>query len=387
MKNFKRVFIIVLDSFGIGAQPDAHLFGDEGADTLRSLCATGRLSVPNLTALGLGNIEGVECIEAAENPLAKHARLMELSLGKDTTVGHFELMGIYSEKPMPTYPEGFPEELLAEFSGQIGRGVLCNRPYSGTEVIRDFGKEHERSGNLIVYTSADSVFQIAAHESVVPLSELYSICKTAREMLTGEHAVGRVIARPFIGREGNYTRTANRKDFSLAPPKPTALNAIKDAGLEVIGVGKIGDIFALSGISRSIPTHSNEEGMDVLLSLISEDFTGLSFVNLVEFDSHYGHRQDAVGYAEALNAFDRRLGEVLPRLGKGDLLMICADHGCDPSDKSTDHTREYTPLLIYGNGVTPENLGTCKGFFSVGRTAAAALGVDFTGDGGAVMIR
>ncbi len=380
MKNFKRVFIIVLDSFGIGAQPDAHLFGDEGADTLRSLCATGRLSVPNLVALGLGNIEGVECIEAAEKPLAKHARLMELSRGKDTTVGHFELMGIYSGRPMPTYPEGFPEELLAEFSRRVGRGILCNRPYSGTEVIRDFGREHERTGDLIVYTSADSVFQIAAHESVVPLTELYSICKTARELLTGEHAVGRVIARPFIGTEGNYTRTANRKDFSLAPPKATALNAIKDAGLEVIGVGKIGDIFALSGISRSIPTHSNEEGMDVLLSLISEDFSGLCFVNLVEFDSHYGHRQDAVGYAEALNAFDRRLGEVLPRLGEGDLLMICADHGCDPSDESTDHTREYTPLLIYGDGVIPENLGTCQGFFSVGRTAAAALGVDYAGE-------
>ena len=383
MKRYKRVFIIVLDSFGIGAQPDAHLFGDEGADTLGSLVRTGELCVPNLRSLGLFNIDGVSGISGVEKPLGAYARLEEQSRGKDTTIGHYELMGIYSPRPMPTYPEGFPRELISEFERRVGREVICNLPYSGTDVIRDYGEEHEKTGKLIVYTSADSVFQIAAHESVIPPEELYSICRVAREMLTGEHAVGRVIARPFIGTAGNYTRTANRRDFSLLPPKKSLLNAISESGLAVIGIGKIGDIFALSGISRTIPTHSNEEGMDVLLELLCEDFRGLGFLNLVEFDSHYGHRQDASGYARAINAFDVRLGEVMARLREDDLLMICADHGCDPSDESTDHTREYTPLLVYGNGIEAENLGTKKGFFLVGEIAAEGLGVDFVSDGAA----
>ena len=378
----KRVFIIVLDSFGIGAQPDAESFGDGGANTLLSVSKSEKLNIPTLISLGLSEIEGVGCLPKSSEPFGAFGRMMELSLGKDTTIGHWELMGIYSASPFPTYPNGFPEKVLSALSKECGRGILCNRPYSGTEVIRDYGEEHMETGDLIVYTSADSVFQIAAHEDIVPLSELYEICGTARKILTGKNAVGRVIARPFVGEAGNYTRTANRRDFSLPPPKETALDAIKKAGLSVIGVGKISDIFAGAGLTESIPTHSNAEGMEVLSSLIRRDFSGLCFVNLVEFDSHYGHRQDKDGYALALSEFDRALSALLPTLSDEDVLMICADHGCDPSDQSTDHTREYVPLLIYGEGVRPINLGTLSGFFSVGKTAAALLGVEFHGDGG-----
>jgi len=377
MKKFKRVFIIVLDSFGIGYQPDAERFGDVGANTLFRISCSDEFNIPTLLSLGLGNIEGAEFLPRTQNPLALHARLREVSAGKDTTVGHFELMGVVSERPFPTYPAGFPEEIIAEFSERCKRGVLCNRPYSGTEVIRDFGDMHRESGDLIVYTSADSVFQIAAHEDTVPLDELYSACRIARELLVGEHGVARVIARPFIGESGNYTRTANRRDFSIKPPSETALDAIKAAGLDVIAVGKITDIFAGEGITESILTHSNAEGMQVTGELISRDFSGLCFVNLVEFDSHYGHRQDTDGYARAISEFDGWLAGFLPTLDSEDALMICADHGCDPGDESTDHTREYVPLLIYGNGILPKNLGTRIGFYDVGKTAAAMLGVDF----------
>ena len=361
----KRVFLIVLDSFGIGEAPDAADFGDLGANTLRSVAASSFFSADNLIAMGLGNIDGVSAIKAADTPTAAYARLSEKSRGKDTTTGHWEIAGLVSEQPMPTYPDGFPEEVLKEFEAAVGRGVLCNLPYSGTDVIRDYGEEHLKTGKLIVYTSADSVFQIAAHEELVPLSELYSICEKARALLVGKHGVGRVIARPFIGEVGSFTRTANRRDFSLTPPKPTVLNELSDSGFDVIGVGKIGDIFAMSGITETHPTHGNGEGMAKAKELLFRDFTGLCFINLVDFDMLYGHRQDKDGYARAISEFDGWLGGFIKGLRENDVLMITADHGCDPSDDSTDHTREYVPLLVYGEGIEPENLGTKDGFDTI----------------------
>ena len=377
----KRVFLIVLDSVGIGYQPDAASFGDEGADTMRRISASEQFHIPTLLSLGLGNIDGIEYLQKVEQPTAAVARMREVSRGKDTTTGHWEMMGIVSERPMPTYPDGFPKELIAEFSRRVGRGVLCNKPYSGTEVIADYGKQHVESGDLIVYTSADSVFQIAAHEELVPPEKLYEYCRIAREMLTGEHAVGRVIARPFIGEEGSYKRTENRHDFSLAPPKTTVLNALSDAGLEVISVGKIYDIFSGDGIGESLPTHNNAEGMQTLLEVARRDFTGLCFANLVDFDMLYGHRQDIDGYAAALSAFDAWLPEFIKNMRSDDVLMITADHGCDPGDRSTDHTREYVPLLILGERIRPVNLGTRIGFAEIGKTAASLLGVPYYAGG------
>ncbi len=365
----KRVFLIVLDSFGVGAAPDAADFGDAGASTIRSVSKTGLFHCENLISMGLGNIDGVDCISGTDTPLGEYARVRELSRGKDTTTGHWEIAGIVSKTPMPTYPDGFPDEVIDEFSKAVGRGVLCNLPYSGTDVIRDFGDEHVNTGKLIVYTSADSVFQIAAHEDVVPVSELYEICKKARAILVGKHGVGRVIARPFTGSSGNYTRTANRKDFSLVPPEKTVLNKLAERGLDVIGIGKIGDIFAMSGITETYPTHSNREGMEMTDEIAKRDFCGLCFVNLVDFDMHYGHRQDADGYARALTEFDQWLGGFMERLDDDDALIITADHGCDPSDESTDHTREYVPFLTYGSGISPKNLGTIEGFANIGKTA------------------
>ncbi len=376
MKNTKRIFLIVLDSFGIGEAPDAADFGDVGANTLGSVLRSGRLNIPNLIAMGLGNTDGADGLRGVDAPLASYARLRELSRGKDTTTGHWEIAGIISEQPMPTYPNGFPKELMDEFERRTERGTLCNLPYSGTDVIRDFGEEHLKTGKLIVYTSADSVFQIAAHEELVSNEELYRFCRIARELLVGEHGVGRVIARPFVGTPGDFKRTANRRDFSLVPPKKTALDRIKDAGLDVIGVGKIGDIFAMAGITESYPTHSNDEGMEMTSELQKRDFTGLCFVNLVDFDMLYGHRQDAVGYAEALSRFDLWLGDFIKDLKDDDLVMITADHGCDPLDKSTDHTREYVPFLIYGKGRSSENLGTLDGFTEVGRRVCRELGIE-----------
>ena len=370
-----RVFLVVLDSFGIGEAPDAKDFGDVGANTLRGVANTGILNIPNMISLGLGCIDGVDAIEKVSSPRAAYARLRELSLGKDTTTGHWEMAGIISDKPMPTFPHGFPRELMDAFEKAVGRGTLCNLPYSGTDVIRDYGKEHVETGKLIVYTSADSVFQIAAHEDVVPLEELYEICRTARKLLTGEYGVGRVIARPFVGTCPDFKRTGNRRDFSLLPPCDTMLNKISNSGLDVIGVGKIGDIFAMSGLTESYPTHSNSEGMEKSSELFDKDFHGLCFINLVDFDMKYGHRQDAVGYAEALNAFDSWLGATLPRLRDGDTLIVTADHGCDPTDDSTDHTREYVPFLIFGNGVLAKNLGTVSGFNHVADTVCKLLGV------------
>lgn len=361
----KRVFLIVLDSFGIGAAPDAAAFGDAGANTLASIAATGTLRVPTLARLGLGCIDGVDAVKRTDTPLASVMRLREKSRGKDTTTGHWEIAGIVSQTPMPTYPEGFPSEVIDAFRAATGREVLCNLPYSGTDVIRDYGDEHVRTGALIVYTSADSVFQIAAHEDIVPTEQLYRYCETARALLVGEHGVGRVIARPFTGTSGSYTRTANRRDFSLIPPRDTVLDDLKGAGLDVIGVGKIGDIFAMKGITETYPTHSNREGMEVTERIAARDFHGLCFVNLVDFDMLYGHRQDAVGYAAAMNEFDAWLADFLGKLGEEDALIITADHGCDPSDASTDHTREHVPCLVYGAGLAPENKGTREGFDTV----------------------
>ena len=373
----KRVFIIVLDSVGIGYAPDAADFGDHGANTMKRISASDKFSVPNLIKMGLGNIDGVDYLEKTDAPMAAVARLREKSNGKDTTTGHWEMMGIISERPMPTYPNGFPKELLDEFSKRVGRGVLCNKPYSGTDVIRDYGKAHVDSGDLIIYTSADSVFQIAAHEELVPPETLYEYCRIARELLTGEHAVGRVIARPFLGTEGNYKRTENRHDFSLTPPTKTAMDAIGESGLDVISVGKIYDIFSGAGIKKSLPTHNNTEGMETLLEVQKTDFRGLCFANLVDFDMLYGHRQDIDGYAAALTAFDSWLPGFLEGMREDDVLMITADHGCDPGDQSTDHTREMVPLFLYGKGVEPKNLGTILGFDSIGSTAAKLLGVEF----------
>ena len=377
MGDRKRVFLIVLDSVGIGEMPDSADYGDAGSNTLAACAATGKLSVPNLEKLGLFNIEGVGCGAPAEHPQGAVARLAEASKGKDTTIGHWEIAGVISQKPLPTYPNGFPKEVLEEFSRRTGRGVLCNQPYSGTQVLLDYGREHEKTGALIVYTSADSVFQVAAHEEVVPVPELYRYCEIAREILTGEHGVGRVIARPFVGAWPDYTRTANRHDFSLEPPAPTLLDHIKAAGLSSIGVGKINDIFAGRGITEFVRTKSNDDGMDRTLEYAGKDFAGLCFVNLVDFDMVYGHRNNVPGYTEALNQFDRRLGELMPLLGEGDLLIITADHGCDPSTPSTDHSREHVPMVAWSPGVKPGvNLGTRDTYAHIAATVADYLGVE-----------
>jgi phosphopentomutase len=327
--------------------------------------------------MGLGNIDGVDYLPGEENPRAAVARLQELSMGKDTTVGHWELAGVVSKNPLPTYPDGFPEEIISEFEKATGRGVLCNKAYSGTEVIKDYGEEHLKTGKLIVYTSADSVFQIAAEESIVPPETLYEYCRKARKILTGRHGVGRVIARPFVKENGTFRRTENRRDFSLEAPGTTVLDALAENGLDVIAVGKITDIFASRGISKSIFTHGNEEAMKESEKLLDEDFRGLAFINLVDFDMLYGHRQDIDGYAGALTAFDRFIGTFTKKLKKDDLLIITADHGCDPGDNSTDHTREYVPLLITGAKATPKNLGTLSGFGTVANLISRSFGIDF----------
>ncbi len=343
----KRIFLIVLDSFGIGELPDAADFGDKGSNTLAALQRSGKLNCPNLEKLGLFNIENCARgnFKGVSAPIADHGRMSEASRGKDTTTGHWEIAGIISESPLPTYPDGFPDDVIAEFERLTGKGVLCNKPYSGTEVIKDFGEEHLKTGKLIVYTSADSVFQIAAHANICPLPELYRYCEIARGMLVGKHGVGRVIARPF-GDVYPFKRLSGRHDYSLEPPKATMLDILKERGYATISVGKINDIFASRGVSESTPTSNNSEGMDVTLKIADRDFTGLCFVNLVDFDMVYGHRNDIDGYTNAINEFDVRLGELLEKLGDDDMLIITADHGCDPSTPSTDHSREYVPLLI-----------------------------------------
>ena len=371
----KRVFLIVLDSFGIGAMPDSPSFGDVNVNTLAACAKSEFLSIPNMIKAGLGNIDGVACLPKAAATGA-FARLAERSMGKDTTIGHWEIAGIVSDDPLPTYPNGFPEELLDPFRQATGRGILANAPWSGTAVIEEYGEEHMKTGDLIVYTSADSVFQIAAHEEIVPIEQLYEYCRIARKLLVGKHGVGRVIARPFIGAPGNFKRTSNRHDYSLEPPKQTLLDAVKAAGIDSIAVGKIYDIFAGQGITEHVYNKSNADGMQHTLHYADKDFTGLCFVNLVDFDMLYGHRRDIDGYAKALTEFDTWLPSLLEKLGDEDIVMITADHGCDPAyTATTDHTREYVPLLVLGKKVKPVNLGTRASFADIAATAAELLGV------------
>ena len=375
----KRIFLFVLDSFGIGAMPDSEKFGDVGVNTLRSCTTSSQLNIPTMTAAGLGNIDGVDCLPKTDAPTGAYARLQEASMGKDTTIGHWEISGLISPEPLPTYPDGFPEEVLEAFAEATGRGVLCNLPYSGTDVIRDYGQEHLDTGKWIVYTSADSVFQVAAHEEKVPLEELYDACHKARNILRGKHGVGRVIARPFVGDAvSGFKRTSNRHDYSLEPPAKTMLDAIKEAGLSSIAVGKIHDIFAGYGDTEYVYNKSNTNGMEHAAHYAAQDFQGLCFVNLVDFDMLYGHRRDIDGYAAALTEFDTWLGKFLPTLGEEDLVMVTADHGCDPAyTATTDHTREYVPLLILGKAVKPVNLGTRKTFADIAATVTDLLGVKY----------
>lgn len=375
--KIKRVFWIVLDSFGIGELPDAKDFGDEGSNTLAACAATGELHIPNMIKLGLGNIEGVSSVEKAKNPVGAFCRLSEVSRGKDTTTGHWELAGIVSEKPFPTYPNGFPKEVIDKFKDATGLDVLCNKPYSGTQLLLDYGKEHIETGKPIVYTSADSVFQIAAHEDVIPLEKLYEICEKSRAFLQGEHGVGRVIARPFVGEYPNYTRTSGRHDYSLVPPKDSALDILMKNNLATIGVGKIYDIFAGKGVSETYRTGPNKIGMERTSELQNKDFEGLCFINLVDFDMVYGHRNDAVGYARALSEFDEWLGTFMDNMNSDDVIMITADHGCDPATPSTDHSREYIPLLIYGKAIKAgANLGTRKCFGDESKTILEMFNIE-----------
>ena len=384
----KRVFLIVLDSFGIGAMEDSASYGDIGVNTLKTVSSSPLFRMPHMAELGLFQIDGVKealgGTRAAGSHSALIARMTERSRGKDTTIGHWEIAGVCSPKPLPTYPKGFPEEVLEPFRARTGRGVLCNLPYSGTTVIQEYGDAHLKTGDLIVYTSADSVFQIAAHEEVVPLEQLYEYCRMAREILQGEHGVGRVIARPFIGpRGGSFTRTAHRHDFSILPPADTMLDQLSQNGKDVIAVGKIKDIFAGKGITEAVYTSGNEAGIDRTLEYLDKAFEGLCFINLVDYDMLYGHRRDVDGYAGALSVFDRRLPEIMGKLREDDILMMTADHGCDPGYKATtDHTREYTPFLMYGRKIKPVNLGTRETFADIGATVLDYFGITpvFAGD-------
>ena len=379
MADKKRVFLIVLDSFGIGKAPDAEKFGDAGSDTLLSISKSENFDMPVMGSLGFFNIDDVECGTKAEAPKAAYARIIEASNGKDTTIGHWEISGVERDMPLPVYPNGFPADVIEKYEAMTGRKVLCNMPYSGTAVLDDYGEEHMKTGALIVYTSADSVFQVAAHEEVVSVEQLYEYCQMARDMLTesGVHAVGRVIARPFVGTgKGNFTRTKNRHDYSLKPPKKTVLDYLKAAGKDVIGVGKIYDIFDGDGITEKIKTANNTEGMNVTIELAKRDFDGLAFINLVDFDMVYGHRNNVDGYAQAATDFDKQLAELLPLLKDDDVLMITADHGCDPGTPSTDHSRECVPLIVYGKNIKEGNIGTIKSYAHIGATVAEYLGVE-----------
>ena len=379
----KRVFLIVMDSVGVGELPDAAEFGDEGSNTVKAAATSGLLDMPNMKKLGFFNIKGIDDMyeDIPEKPMYAVSRLAERSKGKDTTTGHWEIAGLTSEKPMPTFPDGFPQSFIDEFSKRTGRGMLCNKPYSGTAVIKDYGKEHEKTGDLIVYTSADSVFQIAAHEKTVPVEQLYEYCRIARELLQGDMGVGRVIARPFEG-EWPYTRTSRRHDFSLVPPRDTMLDVLNRNGFDVLSVGKIIDIFAEKGITEYVRTVNNEDGINKTLEYMDRDVNGLIFTNLVDFDMQYGHRNDPEGYAKALSYFDMRLPEILDKLKDDDILMITADHGCDPVTPSTDHSREYIPLVMYGKKLKRGiNLGTRDSFADIGATILDYFGLDITIDG------
>ena len=379
----KRVFLIVLDSFGIGAEPDAAAFGDAGTNTLGAIAGHPNFKGDNLAKLGMFNLDGVTCGTPVAEPIGSFARLREASAGKDTTIGHWEIAGLLSADPLPTFPNGFPKDLLDAFTAKTGFQVLCNKPYSGTEVIRDYGEEHMKTGDLIVYTSADSVFQIAAHEDIVPPEQLYEYCRIARKLLVGKHGVGRVIARPFIGNpKDGFTRTSNRHDFSLEPPAETMLDAVKAAGLDMLAVGKIHDIFAGRGMTEFVYTKGSTDGMNKTLDYAARDFHGLCFINLVDFDMLYGQRRNIDGYAAALTEFDGFFGKFVESLGEDDIVMVTADHGCDPAyTKTTDHTREYVPLLIAGKKVKPVNLGTRTSFADIAATVTELLGVKFSTPG------
>lgn len=373
----KRLILIVLDSVGIGELPDASDYSDVGSNTLKAVWHTGMLNIPTLTQMGIFNIEGNGYAGTVEKPTASFARMAEASRGKDTTIGHWEIAGIISGKALPVYPKGFPGEIIEEFEKATGRKVICNLPYSGTEVLEAYGEEHMQKGALIVYTSADSVFQIAANEEIVPVKELYHYCEIARELLIGEHAVGRVIARPFTGsKKGEFIRTVNRHDFSLQPYGETICDILTNQGISTIGVGKIYDIFAGRGIQKSLKTKDNTDGMNLTLELVRNGEEGMIFVNLVDFDMKYGHRNDTRGYAKAMNAFDAQLAELKDCMKENDILLITADHGCDPATPSTDHSREYTPMLIYGKTIkSGVNLGTRNSFSDIAATIAEIFGI------------
>lgn len=387
MEKYSRIFLIVADSMGVGAAPDADRFingdgNDCGSDTFGALCKTDGFSVPFLQKLGIGNIDGVSKLyPKTDDPVGVYGKLCEKSPGKDTVTGHWELAGVVSEQIMPTFYDGFPEELLEKICKRWGRGYLCNKPYSGTEVIKDYGREHIETGKLIVYTSADSVFQIAAHEDCVPIEELYRCCEIAREELCGKYAVGRVIARPFVGAYPDYERTSNRHDYALEAPSDTLCDVLKRADKDVIAVGKIGDIFAHRGTTEEIHTESNTDGMNKAAAMLERDFRGLCFVNLVDFDMKYGHRRDSAGYAAAVMEMDSFLKDFADKMKEDDLLILTADHGCDPDHIGTDHTREYVPVLIYSKGIKPCNFGTLDGFDCLGAAVSDLLGVknDFNG--------
>lgn len=382
-----RAVLIVLDSVGVGELPDAADYGDVGSNTVKNIYKSIKnFSLPNLEKLGLLNIDGFEDLKTSDEFLGSVAKCSEKSKGKDTTTGHWEISGLVLDNPFPTYPNGFPEDFIREFEKRVGRKTIGNYPASGTEIIKELGKEHVETGSLIVYTSADSVFQIAAHEEVVPLDELYNICRTAREMLQGEHGVGRVIARPFIGTEGNYTRTGNRRDFSLVPPKDTLLDYVKNNNMEVYAIGKIEDIFVNKGITRSNHTHNNEEGIEATIEAVKEDFKGLIFTNLVDFDMVYGHRNNVQGYADALKYFDDKLPEIIADLKDDDVLIITADHGCDPTTESTDHSREYIPLLFYGKNIKKSNnIRILDTYASIGKTILNMFNIENNIEGVSVL--
>ncbi len=376
----KRVIIFVMDSVGIGALPDSEKFGDVGVNTLGNIAkASEHFNIPNLRKLGVGNIEGLDMIEPYESPIGAFGRSGEVSNGKDTTTGHWEMAGLYLEEPFQTFPNGFPDSIIQEFEEKTGRKVLCNKPYSGTEVIADYGEEHMRTGNVIVYTSADSVFQIAAHEEIVPLEELYSMCEIARKIMMGENQLARIIARPFVGQLGNFERTANRRDYSLKPFGKTVLDHAKDAGLDVQAVGKIVDIFNGQGITEDVHTKSNMDGVDWTLKYLNTDSKGIIFTNLVDFDAKFGHRRNVEGYREAIEALDARIPEILDAMNDDDLIIFTADHGNDPTYKGTDHTREYVPILVYGKDVIAgAEIGTRKTFSDIAATVADILGIKAT---------
>lgn len=379
--DIKRVFLIILDSYGIGAAKDAKDFGDEGSNTLKTIISSKEYNTPNMANIGLFNIDGIDFKDGVRGPIGSYGRLEEASMGKDTTIGHWEIAGIISDSPLPTYPNGFPDYILDEFKEKTGKNVICNKPYSGTEVIKDYGNEHIKTGDLIVYTSADSVFQIAAHEDIVPIEKLYEYCHIARDILKGKDGVGRVIARPFEG-EYPFKRTPRRHDYSLLPPKDTMLDYLEKANLDTIGIGKIYDIFAGKGINETTSIVNNIDGMEKTIALQGKDFTGLAFVNLVDFDMVYGHRNDIEGYAKAATKFDNQLGEFINNMKDDDVLIITADHGCDPGFKGTDHSREDVPLLVYGKRIKENNsLGTRNSFADVAKTILDMFNVENNIDG------